>query len=280
MVSMDDVPPFRVTKRHVEISAADRYPHGLKYLLRVTKSISMLGDTHVSCLSDLGDYSYFDELEECMLRRCHRMVRVFSYDLDVLSLQNAHVSRLRSLTHFYSGGGGDNFNAMKHLFLEYCPRLEGIVPRDCELPSLETLDILCCYNLKAIFYDNGPQSSPAGYTLPCLRRIRLQELPLLEHLHVDNPMLTAPAWEELHVRGCWSLRHLPRFHQQPDKAVEVSGEQTRWDKLSWDQDDDAPPHRDSCEPRLPPAFRFAPRAGRHRELSQMNEYTMPKRKID
>ena len=144
--------------------------------------------------------------------------------------------------------------------------MEGIVRRDCELPSLETLDILCCYNLKAIFYDNGPQSSPAGYTLPCLRRIRLQELPLLEHLHVDNPMLTAPAWEELHVRGCWSLRHLPRFHQQPDKAVEVSGEQTRWDKLSWDQDDDAPPHRDSCEPRLPPAFRFAPRAGRHREL--------------
>ena len=29
-----------------------------------------------------------------------------------------------------------------------------------------------------------------------------------------------------------------------------------------------------------PSFRFAPRAGHHRELSQMNEYTMPKRKID
>jgi len=155
--------------------------------------------------------------------------------------------------------------------------LEGIVPRDCELPSLETLDILCCYNLKAIFYDNGPQSSPAGYTLPCLRRIRLQELPLLEHLHVDNPMLIAPAWEELHVCGCWSLRHLPRFHQQPDKAVEVSGEQTRWDKLSWDQDDDAPWQ---LQAHASPCFRFAPRAGRHRELSQMNEYTMPKRKID
>ena len=44
-MSMDDVPPFRVTKRHVEISAADRYPRGLTYLLTVTKSISMLGDT-------------------------------------------------------------------------------------------------------------------------------------------------------------------------------------------------------------------------------------------
>ena len=112
---MDDVPPFRVTKRHVEISAADRYPHGLTYLLTVTKSISMLGDTPVSCLSDLGDYR-FDKLEECMLRRCHRMVQVFSYHRDVLSLQNAHVSRLRILTHFFSGGDNPNFNALKHLF--------------------------------------------------------------------------------------------------------------------------------------------------------------------
>jgi hypothetical protein len=41
VVSMDDVPPFRETERHVEISAADQYPHGLEYLLQVTKSISM-----------------------------------------------------------------------------------------------------------------------------------------------------------------------------------------------------------------------------------------------
>jgi hypothetical protein len=30
MVSMDDVPPVRETERHVEISAAQRYPRGLK----------------------------------------------------------------------------------------------------------------------------------------------------------------------------------------------------------------------------------------------------------
>ena len=91
MVSMDDVPPFRVTKRHVEISAADRYPRGLTYLLKVTKSISMLGDTHVSCLSDLGDTHVsclsdlgdcsFDELEECMLRRCRSSVITWMYYL-------------------------------------------------------------------------------------------------------------------------------------------------------------------------------------------------------
>ena len=62
MVSMDDVPPFRESERHVGISAVERYPHGLRYLLRVTKSISMSDDTHVSCLNDLS-YS-LDILEE------------------------------------------------------------------------------------------------------------------------------------------------------------------------------------------------------------------------
>ncbi|OQU81462.1 uncharacterized protein LOC8072057 isoform X2 [Sorghum bicolor] len=263
MVPMDDVPPFRETERHVEISASDRYPHGLSYLLRVTKSLSMWDDTHVSCLSDLSD---LDELEECKIQRCHKTVHVFNRDDDRThhymkkNLKNAFLSDLRSLTHFHRTlFYCDPFYALKHLVLEHCPRLEGIVPHECELPRLETLDILSCYNLKEIFYYNHHRYSfDDYYKLPCLRRIRLHELPLLKHLHSSDPMLTAPTWKELHVRGCWSLRRLPRFRQQPDKAVEVSGEPAWWSKLRWDQDGDAPLHRDCYEPRLPPVFASHP----------------------
>ncbi|CAN6248449.1 unnamed protein product [Urochloa humidicola] len=254
MVSMDDVPPFRETERHVEISAVDRYPNGLKYLLRVTKSISMSDDCHVSYLTDLSD---FDELEECMLKRCHQMVHVFNTDAYEVrqTLKNAFVSHLKSLTHFdRSTYYPDYFYELKHLVLENCPRLEGVFPCGCGLPCLETLDILFCYNLKAVFYNYG--ESPNDYELPRLRRIRLQELPLLEHLHVDDPTLDTPKWEELHVRGCWSLRRLPRLRQQPANklAVKVSGERAWWNKLRWDRDDHrTPSHRGSYEPRLPPA---------------------------
>jgi hypothetical protein len=113
-----------------------------------------------------------------------------------------------------------------------------------------TLDILFCYNLKAIFYKNYESSS--AFELPCLRRIHLQELPLLEHLRDDDLILTAPAWEELHVRGCWSLCRLPRLDQRPGKkVVTVSGERAWWTKLRWDGRDYS--HRGSYEPRLPPA---------------------------
>jgi hypothetical protein len=263
MMSMDDVPPFRETERRVEISAADRYPHGLKYLLQVTKSISMWDDTHISCLNDLSD---LDELEECRLRWCHKMVHVFTYKM--LSLKNAFVSHLKSLTHFdyrrvgyYPG----SFFALKHLVIEDCPRLEVVMRRECELRSLETLDILFCYNLKEIFYGDDKYSFYRNhYQLPCLRRVHLQELPRLEHFHVGNPMLTAPAWEELHVRGCCSLRRLPRFSRQPDKkaAVKVSGERAWWAKLRWD----AAPHRDSYEPRLAPVL------ASHRERVVIESY--------
>jgi hypothetical protein len=126
------------------------------------------------------------------------------------------------------------------------------MPRGSALPSLVTLDILFCYNLKAIFYDNL-KSSSFSFELPCLRRIHLQELPLLEHLRDDDAVLAAPAWEELHVRGCWSLRRLPRLidRRPGKKAVTVSGERAWWTKLRWDDWDDS--HRGSYEPRLPPA---------------------------
>ncbi|XP_039821996.1 uncharacterized protein LOC120683978 [Panicum virgatum] len=249
MVSMDDVPPFRESERHVGISAVERYPHGLRYLLAVTDSISMSDDTHVSCLNDLSRLD--DTHVSCLkLQRCHRMVLVFNDAYYVgRSLKNAHVSHLKSLTHFYKEPlAHTDFRGLKHLRLEHCPRLEGVMPRGSALPSLVTLDILFCYNLKAIFYYNYPRSS--SFELPCLRRIHLQELPLLEHLRVDDTVLAAPAWEELHVRGCWSLRRLPRLidRRPGKKAVMVSGERAWWTKLRWDDS-----HRKSYEPRLPPA---------------------------
>ncbi|KAF8715453.1 hypothetical protein HU200_027104 [Digitaria exilis] len=214
MVSMDDMPPIQETERHVEISAVDRYPYGLKYLLPVTKSIFMSDDSHVSCLSELTDFWGLEELEECKLQKCHQMVDVFRF-MHVPALKNACVSDLKSLTHFFGGGYAKFTALLKHLRLEHCPRLEGIMP---------------------------------AVQLPRLRRIHLQELPLLEHLDVDNPILTVPMWEELHVRGCWSLRHLPRLKQQPDKqAVKVSGERAWWTKLRWA----SPSHRGSYEPRFP-----------------------------
>ncbi|KAI5021222.1 hypothetical protein ZWY2020_055067 [Hordeum vulgare] len=140
------------------------------------------------------------------------------------------------------------FNSLEHLHLEDCPRLEHVVPHTATLPCLKTLDIVFCYNLKTIFITSYTQDDT--YQLPSLQTIRLQELPLLQHFHTNDDTITAPVWKELHVRGCWSLRHLPRLQGRQLEAVKVNGERSWWSKLQWG----SPLHLDSYDPKLPPEF--------------------------
>ncbi|CAM0958573.1 unnamed protein product [Alopecurus aequalis] len=85
--------------------------------------------------------------------------------------------------------------------------------------------------------------------LPKLQRVRLQELPLLQQFNHNDTTITTPMWKELHIRGCWSLRRLPRLQDQL-KTVKVNGERSWWSKLQWG----SPSHRDGYEPKLPPKF--------------------------
>ncbi|XP_015615513.1 putative disease resistance protein At4g19050 isoform X1 [Oryza sativa Japonica Group] len=152
------------TARHVHMSTIDKYPHGLKYLLEVAKSIYVINDSFVDCLTNLSN---LDELEECKLHFCHRMKHVFettyhmwrdlpnSWDSQHKSawasrLKSAWASQLKSLIHFYilaytnSAIEAIGFTSLNHLHLEHCPRLESIMPRNCALPRLTTLNILFC----------------------------------------------------------------------------------------------------------------------------------------
>ncbi|XP_044953889.1 uncharacterized protein LOC123404039 [Hordeum vulgare subsp. vulgare] len=237
--------PLRRSERHMDISGKQSTLDGLRYLLIVTKSIS------VTCASSIDYFPWdvnFQELEECELRRCHKMTKVFNGTKGLKKLRNLHVCNLKSLYFFCEQYYNYTFNSLMHLHLEDCPRLEHVVPHRTKLPWLKTLDILFCYNLKTIFVSSYTEDDT--YQLPSLQRIRLQELPLLQHFHTKDATITAPVWKELHVRGCWSLRHLPRLQGRQLEAVKVNGERSWWSKLQWG----SPLHLDSYDPKLPPEF--------------------------
>ncbi|XP_047045536.1 uncharacterized protein LOC124650013 [Lolium rigidum] len=244
--------PLRRTERHVEITGMQQPPNGLYSLLDVTKSISVTCDTSIACFNW---YSNFGDLEECELCWCHEMERVFGYYYRSSSenLRSVHVCNLKSLVWFCEVPSF-SFSSLEHLHLEYCPRLVAMMADTVTLPSLKTLDILFCYNLKEIF----AYQSRTYQLLPNLQRVRLQELPLLQQFNdKDTTIITAPMWKELHVRGCWSLRCLPHLHDQL-KTVKVNGERIWWSKLRWG----SLSHRDNYKPKLPPEFAsFDERAG-------------------
>uniref|UniRef100_A0ACD5TY98 Uncharacterized protein n=1 Tax=Avena sativa TaxID=4498 RepID=A0ACD5TY98_AVESA len=243
--------PVRQTDRHLEIFGMQQTPDGLAYLMKVTRSILVTCDNSISCLysSFNRNPSDISDMEECELHECHKMERVFAlYREDLKNLRNVHACNLKRLVMFCTRSCTSAFSSLERMHLEYCPRLEHMVPLGIKLPCLQTIDIMFCYNLKTIF--NCEDSKDIiSYQLPGLQRIRLQELPLLQHFDYNNTTIMAPMWKELHIRGCWSLRRLPRLQDQL-KMVKVSGERSWWNKLRWD----SPSHCKSYVPKIPPAF--------------------------
>jgi hypothetical protein len=245
-------------QRHVEISAVNQYPNGLRHILSVTNSIFITDDAFVRCLTDIN-YS-LNELEECQLQRCHQMTVVFlmrSGGSEALPyLQILQVFDLNNLLSLVEPSNLSysyliTLKLLKHIHLEHCPRLEKMFPCSLSLPALETLVILFCSYLKTIFYKR-PDYNVACSPFPNIKSIYLQELPQLQDIHDDVTFrFEMPKWEKLFVRGCQSFHHLPLLkmerewwewdrlhspkHQKhvllPESKVEVSGEREWWDRL-------------------------------------------------
>ncbi|GJN34514.1 hypothetical protein PR202_gb23181 [Eleusine coracana subsp. coracana] len=164
------------------------------------------------------------------------------------------VSRPSSVD-FYS------FQMLKFVHLDLCPRLTHMLPLSSKthvllplyatvihetcLGSLETLEILWCGNLRAVFpldtytegiescQDQQQQHKGIIVKFPHLKRIHLHELPMLQGI-CGSGRIYAPELESIKIRGCWSLMCLPILDKN---KVECDCEKEWWDRLQWDRMD-------------------------------------------
>ncbi|OAY85456.1 Internalin-I [Ananas comosus] len=133
----------------------------------------------------------------------------------------------------------EKIGQLKHIYLEFCPRLEYVLPSVSELHDLETINICYCGDLTAIFKSDDDHKKDkreaAPQLLPKLRSIHLQELPKLQHIYELN--ICAPSLKEIKIMGCLNLRKLPLFGRldaRSIRTVKISCEKDWWDKLQWD----------------------------------------------
>jgi hypothetical protein len=105
-------------------------------------------------------------------------------------------------------------------------------------PSLETLHIIHCGDLKHIFVLDGwypEEIATNGVAFLKLTAIYLHDLPTLRQ--ISEMMMVAPILETIKIRGCWSLRRLPAVNKSRDPGVKkptVEIEKDVWDALEWD----------------------------------------------
>ena len=92
-----------------------------------------------------------------------------------------------------------------------CPRLLHVLPlyasngRGCH--NLETIEIVCCGELREIFPSDLEVQQQEPREFPRLKGIHLYELPMLQHIYGHH--MLAPNLETVKIRGCWNLKRMP-----------------------------------------------------------------------
>ncbi|TVU17850.1 hypothetical protein EJB05_33910, partial [Eragrostis curvula] len=186
-------------------------------------------------------------LQWCHVERCPKLQTLFT---SRTTFTYGEFSRLETfsaidlpMAHWIWGKGINNttrrhyfgFTRLQHIYLNNCPRLVYVLPVSFDLPSLETIQIEYCSNLKCIFPldDKYPQGIEDRVVFSKLKRIKLRYLHSMKQI-CEARVSFAPELEMISVRDCWGLRRLPAISDQYSQRPIVECEKDWWDELEWD----------------------------------------------
>ncbi|KAF7077134.1 hypothetical protein CFC21_081719 [Triticum aestivum] len=187
--------------------------------------------------------SYWRSLEWCRVERCPELRTVFRTaqqsegDSFCHQLSTFWASQLLKARYIWYWSAMRVFSSVNIvlLHLDYCPRLIHVLPLSESvdtLPCLDTLEIVCCGDLREIFALDPKQKEQKVIQFPKLRRIHLYELPSLRR--ICGSKMSAPNLETIKIRGCWSLKCLPAVSGNNQKLPSVDCEKEWWDNLELD----------------------------------------------
>ncbi|CAO2175348.1 unnamed protein product [Urochloa humidicola] len=217
----------------------------------------MPGPTTAFTLDSPTASLHWNKLQWCQLERCPNLEgsvfttpsikdfrdNVFS---NLETFWASHLLKARCIwdwsTSYFRPGYGC-FENLAFLHLDCCPRLVHVLPlytsngNGCR--SLETLEIVCCGELREVFSSDSQSQQQQQHPreFPSLKRIHLYELPMLQHMY--RRRMFAPKLETVKIRGCWSLKRLPAVWHGPRSRIfhrlpTVDCEKDWWNNLEWD----------------------------------------------
>uniref|UniRef100_A0A0D9W283 Disease resistance protein At4g27190-like leucine-rich repeats domain-containing protein n=1 Tax=Leersia perrieri TaxID=77586 RepID=A0A0D9W283_9ORYZ len=193
----------------------------------------------------------WQHLKWCCIERCRRLDTVFATDYTEVcfrKLESFSAAELLMANSIWGRGStiqasdDESFKKLRSIHLYSCRKLTFVLPLSwattrSHLPSLETLLIVCCGELRQVFPVEPDALSkisfehPTGVRLnfPKLKHIHLHDVPKLRQI-CDVKRMFAPELKTIRVRGCWSLKRIPAS----DSCPVVDCEKDWWEKLEWD----------------------------------------------
>ncbi|XP_047068612.1 uncharacterized protein LOC124676618 isoform X2 [Lolium rigidum] len=259
-------PPTSNLDYHIEIGEGGRslesaldghnnndYNYNDRNLAFIMKWFAESLHVHDVSVSGSMPMGYWNMLKQCRMERCPKLGTVFPWGSQGNSSGSSGFETLETFwacdllmaRQIWSKGSHINvtstksFRNLQHLHLSSCPRLQFMLPVwVSSFPSLETLHIIHCGDLKHIFVLDGwypEEIATNGVAFPKLTAIYLHDLPTLRQ--ISEMMMVAPILETIKIRGCWSLSRLPAMNKSRGPGMKkptVEIEKDVWDALEWD----------------------------------------------
>ncbi|XBH75267.1 hypothetical protein VPH35_102055 [Triticum aestivum] len=183
-----------------------------------------------------GGDSWF-RLTWCRIDKCPKMQVVFASCANKWSYSFPHLETIWVTDLPMVSWEESVFGELRSIHLHNCPRLKFVLPiSSFILPSLETIQIVHCCNLRQIFpwdvnCEAGKEDTVKNF--PKLKHIYLHQLDCLEKICVAK--MFAPKLETIRIRGSWGLRRLPAVSLRHGAGLPVVDcEKDLWDRLEWD----------------------------------------------
>ncbi|KAF5194850.1 hypothetical protein FRX31_015563 [Thalictrum thalictroides] len=245
-------PSFPYYDRFLECAGGGkRFPKYISNVLSHTQFLSLYDDRSIKRLSDL-QVEKMAELKECWIEKCYSMETVFDLKPSDLAkpepilgcLEKLRISEVMKATNMCIIPGSlkrGSFGCLKHMHLEYCPRLLNVFTAGLCLENLEVVEIKFCARLQKVFSGKGYNVEGSFSKLHTLCFI---ELPVLTSIIED--VVYMPSLTKIKVKGCPKLGMLPLGYATSNRAssskhpvllnvtsVVVSGEPDWWDRLQW-----------------------------------------------
>ncbi|KAI4969633.1 hypothetical protein ZWY2020_000547 [Hordeum vulgare] len=236
-------PPTNKLDRHIELDEGiHAFDRGMgDVMTRFAESLHV-HDVSVSASLPSG---YWDVLRQCRMERCPKLDEFFPIgSCGFLQLETIWAIDLRMARWVCNKTGSQvyndgSFRNLRCLRLCSCPSLQFVLPVWVNsFPSLETLHIIHCGNLRNVFVQDYTlflwEISIQVIAFPKLTTIHLHDLPVLQQ--ICEVKMVAPNLNTIKIRGCWALRRLPvvgtRSGDMKKPTVEI--EKDVWDALEWD----------------------------------------------
>ncbi|XP_058071235.1 putative disease resistance protein At4g19050 [Magnolia sinica] len=195
--------------RHLEMQGDKRCTDAIQGVLSRTELPTLWDNAFIRNLGDVEMH----ELRKCLFKSCEKMEIFFGGKNQCFEcLEKIWMSDLASMRRVCDGMGRIiSFPLLKHIYLEYRPRLVNFVSSGVSLLSLEKLEITFCNRLVSLFQGDVVVDS----SLQRLHTVHLWELPKLERICSSRYL---PALKKLTARGCGKLNELP-LRARPNNAT-------------------------------------------------------------